>query len=116
MKTKKDYLKETIKHIDIKKHNVVPLVDSFKDMAFQARNLHRAAKYYDMMLKDKKCSVILCLAGSLFSAGLKNVVVDMVRNKMVDVIVSTGAIIVDQDFFEGLGFKHYIGTQWVDDN
>jgi deoxyhypusine synthase len=69
-----------------------------------------------MMLKDKKCSVMLCLAGSLFSAGLKNVVVDMVRNKMVDVIISTGAIIVDQDFFEGLGFKHYIGTQWVDDN
>ena len=36
MKTKQDYLKETIKHIDIKKHNVVELVDSFKDMAFQA--------------------------------------------------------------------------------
>ena len=28
---------------------------------------------------------------------------------MVDVIVSTGANIVDQDFFEGLGFKHYAG-------
>ena len=116
MAQKKDYLKNVIKHIDIKKHNVVPLVESFKDMAFQARNLYRASKYYDMMLKDKKCSVMLCLAGSLFSAGLKNVVVDMVRNKMVDVIISTGAIIVDQDFFEGLGFKHYIGTQWVDDN
>jgi len=116
MVQKKDYLKDVIKHIDIKKHNVVPLVESFKDMAFQARNLYRASKYYDMMLKDKKCSVMLCLAGSLFSAGLKNVVVDMVRNKMVDVIISTGAIIVDQDFFEGLGFKHYIGTQWVDDN
>jgi deoxyhypusine synthase len=116
MSTKKDYLKETIQHIDIKKHNVIPLVESFKDMAFQARNLYRAAKYYDMMLEDKNCSVILCLAGSLFSAGLKNVVVDMVRNNMVDAIVSTGAIIVDQDFFEGLGFKHYIGTQWVNDN
>jgi deoxyhypusine synthase len=116
MSTKKDYLKETIQHIDIKQHNVVPLVESFKDMAFQARNLYRAAKYYDMMLKDEKCSVMLCLAGSLFSAGLKNVVVDMVRNNMVDAIISTGAIIVDQDFFEGLGFKHYIGTQWVNDN
>jgi len=116
MSTKKDYLKETIQHIDIKQHNVVPLVDSFKDMAFQARNLYRAAKYYDMMLADRNCSVMLCLAGSLFSAGLKNVVVDMIRNNMVDVIISTGAIIVDQDFFEGLGFKHYIGTQWVDDN
>lgn len=116
MNTKKDYLKEIIRHIDIKQHNVVPLVESFKDMAFQARNLYRAAKYYDMMMKDENCSVILCLAGSLFSAGLKNVVVDMVKNNMVDAIVSTGAIIVDQDFFEGLGFKHYIGTQWVNDN
>lgn len=116
MASKKDYLQKTIEHIDIKKHNVVQLVESFENMAFQARNLSRAAKYYDMMLSDEKCSVILCLAGSLFSAGLKNVVVDMVRNNMVDVIVSTGAIMVDQDFFEGLGFKHYVGTQFVDDN
>ncbi len=116
MRTKKDYLKTTIEHIDIKKYNVVPLVESFKNMAFQARNLYKAAEIYDLMIKDEKCSIILCLAGSLVSAGLKNVVVDLIRNKMVDVIVSTGAIIVDQDFFEGLGFKHYIGTPFVDDN
>jgi deoxyhypusine synthase len=116
MADKKDFLKSTIEHIDIKKHNVIPLVESYKNMAFQARNLYTAANYYDMMLADKNCSVMLCLAGSLFSAGLKNVVVDMVRNNMVDAIISTGAIMVDQDFFEGLGFKHYIGTQFVDDN
>lgn len=116
MRTKKDFLQETIHHFDIKNFNVVPLVESFKCMAFQARNLYRAADIYDRMIKDEKCSIILCLAGSLFSAGLKNVVVDMVRNNMVDAIVSTGAIIVDQDFFEGLGFKHYIGTPFVDDN
>jgi deoxyhypusine synthase len=40
----------------------------------------------------------------------------MVNNNMVDAIVSTGALIVDQDFFEALGFKHYVGTKWVDDN
>jgi deoxyhypusine synthase len=116
MSTKQDFLKDTIKHFDIKQHNVVPIVDSFRDMAFQARNLHRAASIYDRMLSDEKCSVILCLAGSLFSAGLKQIVVDMIRNKMVDVIVSTGAIMIDQDFFEGLGFKHYIGTPFVDDS
>src|SRR4030095_15656269 len=104
MATKKDFLKDVIKHIDIKKHNVVSLVDDMSDLAFSSRDLATAAKYYDMVLSDKNCSVILCLAGSLFSAGLKNVVVDMVRNNMVDVIVSTGAIMVDQDFFEGLGF------------
>ena len=116
MAMKKDFLKGTIQHFDIKQHNVVPLVEAFKDMAFQARNLYRAADIYDRMVKDENCSIILCLAGSLFSAGLKNVVVDLVRSNMVDAIVSTGAIIVDQDFFEGLGFKHYVGTPFVDDN
>lgn len=116
MKTKKDFLKETIRHIDIKKHDMTNIVDAMKDMAFSSRDLATAAQYYDMMLKDENCSVMLCLAGSLFSAGLKNVVVDMVRNNMVDAIVSTGAIMVDQDFFEGLGFKHYKGSQFADDN
>lgn len=114
---KTDYLKEVVRHIEISKHNVVPLVDAMGEMAFSARDLARAAKIYSMMLADKNCSVILTLAGSLFSAGLKKVVVDLIRNNMVDAIVSTGAIIVDQDFFEGLGFKHYKGTPYgIDDN
>ena len=77
-------------------------------MAYSARDLGRAAEIYDRMLRDKECGVILCLAGSLISAGLKKIIVDMIRNNMVDAIVSTGANIVDQDFFEALGFKHYI--------
>lgn len=116
MATKQDYLKEEINHIDIKTLDVKQIVDAYREMAFSARDLARAADYYNMMLADKNCSVMLCLAGSLFSAGLKDVVVDMVRNNMVDAIISTGAIIVDQDFFEGLGFKHYKGTKFVDDN
>lgn len=116
MSNKKDFLAEVVQHIDIKKFDVVPLVDSMEKMAFQARNLNRAARIYDMMLKDKDCAVILTLAGSLFSAGLKKVVHDMIINNMVDAIVSTGAIMVDQDFFEALGFKHYIGSPFSDDN
>lgn len=114
---KKDYLKDIIRHIDIKKYDVGDMIDDMADMAFSSRDLARAAKIYDMMLRDKKCSIILTLAGSLFSAGLKKVVYDMVMNNMVDAIVSTGAIIVDQDFFEALGFKHYKGW-WhnIDDN
>ncbi|MCX7797407.1 MAG: deoxyhypusine synthase [Melioribacter sp.] len=116
MAAKKDYLQKIIKHIDIKEHNVVNLVDAMEHMAFSARDLNRAARIYDMMLRDKECTIILTLAGSLFSAGLKKVVYDLVTNNMVDVIVSTGAIMVDQDFFEALGFKHYIGSPYVDDN
>ncbi len=109
--TKKELLNRPIQHIDMKRHNVVPLVESMASLAFSARDLARAADIYDRMLRDKDCGVILCLAGSLISAGLKQIFIDMVRNKMVDAIVSTGANIVDQDFFEGLGFKHWIADE-----
>jgi deoxyhypusine synthase len=113
---KKDYLKKEIEHIDIKSFNSIPIIEQFERTAFQARNLARAAKIYDKMLRDEDCSVILCLAGSLFSAGLRKIVYDMIENNMVDTIVSTGAIIVDQDFFEALGFKHFQGNPQSDDN
>lgn len=116
MAEKRDLLKETIKHIDIKAHNVVPIVEAMGKMAFSARDLNRAANIYNRMLEDKDTTIILTLAGSLFSAGLKKIVYDLVSNNMVDAIVSTGAIMVDQDFFEALGFKHYIGSPYVDDN
>jgi deoxyhypusine synthase len=108
MTTKKDLLNRPVQHIDIKQHNVVALVDAMKEMAYSSRDLARAASIYERMLRDQECGVILCLAGSLISAGLKQVFIDLIRNHMVDAVVSTGANIVDQDFFEALGFRHWI--------
>ena len=108
MTTKKELLTQPIQHIDIKQHNVVALVDAMQHMAFSSRDLYRAASIYERMLRDTDCGVILCLAGSMVSAGLKQVFIDLLRNNMVDAIVSTGANIVDQDFFEALGYKHWI--------
>src|SRR4051794_10714266 len=89
---KKKYQTDTIEHIDITQHpGIVGIVDGMKSMAFSARDLHRAADIYDRMLRDQKCGIIMTLAGSLISAGLKKVFVDMIRNNMVDAIVSTGA-------------------------
>ncbi|MGD0464968.1 MAG: deoxyhypusine synthase [Tepidisphaeraceae bacterium] len=112
-KNKRELLSRTIEHIDISKHNPVSLVEAMKHMAYSARDLHRASEIYDRMLRDKDCGIILCLAGSLISAGLKKLFADMVRNRMVDAIVSTGANIVDQDFFEGLGFRHYLADEYL---
>jgi len=113
---KKELLKKRIEHIDITRHNTVDMVEAMGNMAFQARNIYRASKIYDMMLKDKECVVFLTIAGSLISAGLKKAVSTLVQNNMVDAIVATGANIVDQDFFEALGFYHYEGSQFSDDN
>ncbi|MHB2025577.1 MAG: 1,9-bis(guanidino)-5-aza-nonane synthase [Elusimicrobiota bacterium] len=112
---KTDILKEPIEHFDITKHDTVAMVEAMSKMAFSARDLARASAIYDAMLADKNCTVILCLAGSLFSAGLKKTVFDLIANNMVDAVVSTGANIVDQDFFEALGFKHYKGSKWLND-
>ena len=114
--SKKELLREEIKHIDIKSFNAVPLIESMKDMSFTARDTARAAEILNMMLENKDCTVILCLAGSTSAGGCMQIYVDMVKNGMVDAIVSTGASIVDMDFFEALGFKHYKGTPFVDDN
>jgi deoxyhypusine synthase len=106
--TREELLSRPIKHFDMTKVDVTPIVEQMREMAFSSRDLARAADIYHRMLDDKECGVILCLAGSLISAGLKQIIVDMVRHNMVDAIVSTGANIVDQDFFEGLGYQHYI--------
>jgi deoxyhypusine synthase len=113
---KKDLLKEQIKHIDITKFDSTKIIDSMKDMSFTARDLGRAAEIFDMMLKDKNCTTFLSLAGSTSAGGCMQIYVDMVKNNMIDAVVATGASIVDMDFFEALGFKHWKGSQFVDDN
>ena len=103
---KEDLLRKPIEHIDIKTFDARPIIDAYSLMAFQARNLATAADVLNRMLADHDCKIIVTLAGSLFSAGLKHVVVDMINHNMVDVIVSTGAIIVDKDFLGALGVRH----------
>ena len=112
---KKDFLKDTVKHIDIKSFDSTKIIESMRDMSFTARDTARAADIYRKMLKDEKCTIILCIAGSTSAAGCMQVYVDMVKHNMVDVIVATGASIVDMDFFEAIGFKHYKGSPFVDD-
>ena len=84
-------------------------------MSFSSRDTARAADIFNMNLKDKNASVWMTLAGSTSAGGCMQIYVDMVKNNMVDVIVATGASIVDMDFFEALGFKHYKGTPHIDD-
>ncbi len=113
---KKDFLKETIQHIDIKSFDSTAIIDAMRGMSFSSRDTAQAADIYLRMLNDKDCSIILTLAGSTSAAGCMQVYAEMIRNHMVDAIVATGASVVDMDFFEALGFNHYRGTPYVDDS
>ncbi|MFH1316487.1 MAG: deoxyhypusine synthase [Candidatus Woesearchaeota archaeon] len=113
--SKKDLLKDTVNHIDIKSFDSTIIIESMKDMSFTSRDTAKAAEILNKMINDKDCTIILTLAGSTSAGGCMQIYVDMVKNKMIDVIVATGASIVDMDFFEALGFKHYKGSPFVDD-
>jgi deoxyhypusine synthase len=106
--TKQRLLSNPVEHVDVTAFDARPVIEAYRALAFQARNTARAADIYDMMLADRDCAVILTLAGSLVSAGLKKALIALIEHDMVDAVVSTGANVVDQDFFEGLGFRHYI--------
>ena len=114
--TKRDYLKSKVEHIDITNIDAVDIVKSMKKMSFSARDLASAAEMYDRMLADRDCVIFLTLAGSTSAAGCMQIYADLVKYNMVDAVVATGASIVDMDFFEALGFRHYQGTPHVDDN
>lgn len=112
---KAELLSVPVEHIDIKKFDARPIMDSMGGMSFTSRDLSRAAEIYNMMLADKDCAVILTMAGSTSAGGCMDLYADLLKHNMVDAVVATGASIVDMDFFEGLGFKHYQAQGIVDD-
>lgn len=112
---KHDFLRNLVKHIDIKSFDTTDIIDSMRDMSLTARDTARAADILNEMLKDKDCTIFLCIAGSTSAAGCMQIYADMVKHNMVDAVVATGATIVDMDFFEALGFRHYRGSPNVDD-
>ncbi len=113
---RKDYLKEPVKHIKISGALTVDqLIVQFKNSgSFGAGRLAAASDIYEKMLKDKDCTVFLAISGAVVPAGMRTLVADLIRNHLVDVIVSTGACMV-HDAIEAVGGHHYKGGYIVDD-
>lgn len=109
-------LSREVEHIDITAFDARPIVCAMEGMSFSSRDLGRATTIYNKMLADPDCTVILTLAGSTSAGGCMDLYAELVRNNMVDCIVATGASIVDMDFFEGLGFRHYQAETLLEDD
>ena len=112
---KKSLLNKPIEHIDITSFDARKIIDSMSKMSFTSRDTARSAGIFNEMILDKDCSIFLTLAGSTSAAGCMKLYSDLIKYKMVDAVVATGAAIIDMDFFEALGFKHYQGSQFQDD-
>ena len=112
---KKTFLEKPVEHIDITSFDSRKIIDSMSKMSFTSRDTAKASGIFNEMLSDKNCTTFLTLAGSTSAAGCMKIYSDMIKYNMIDVIVATGASIIDMDFFEALGFKHYQGSQFQDD-
>ena len=113
---KSSFLSRPVEHIDITSFDARTIIDSMSKMSFTSRETGNAAKIFNEMINDKNCTIFLTLAGSTSAAGCMQLYSDLIKYNMVDAIVATGASIIDMDFFEALGFQHYQGNQFQDDN
>ncbi|HLB59306.1 MAG TPA: deoxyhypusine synthase family protein, partial [Bdellovibrionota bacterium] len=95
--------------------SVADLISQFGGTSFQSRKLYRAAEIYKNMLTDKGCTIFMGIAGAMIPAGQGRLIAQMIREKMVDVIFSTGAQVY-HDFYEVLGGEHFVGTEHADDD
>ncbi len=82
-------------------------------ISFQGRNLATAHRIWQKMLQDD-VTIFLGMAGALSAGGLRMVVAHLIRNRYVDVLVSTGANLY-HDLHETRGRRHYVGSAHADD-
>jgi len=105
-----------VNHIKVKKDmKVNELVKAMKDSGvLQAGKLSLAVDILDEIIKDKECKLFCGIAGALVPGGMKQIIIDMLNDKWIDVLVITGANLT-HDLGESLGHKHYQGNEKMDD-
>jgi len=81
--------------------------------SFGAGRLAHAVEIYEKMIRNG-ATIFFGLAGAMVPAGMKKIVIDLMKKKMIDVLVSTGANMV-HDALEGLGGSHTKGSAHADD-
>ena len=106
---------KAVKPLDLSKvKSVNDLVRQMSNTSFGARTVGEAADTFEAMVKDKDCFVVLTLSGALTVAKMGLVICDMIDNKMVDAIISTGALMA-HGFVEAQGKTHFKYEHNMDD-
>jgi deoxyhypusine synthase len=103
-----------VKHAKVQKGiTVAALVQQYNNCAFGAGSLAKAARIYKEMQAEDVTS-FFGLAGAMVPAGMRQVVVDMIKRRDIDVFVTTGANLV-HDMIEAFGGEHCQGQCNADD-
>jgi deoxyhypusine synthase len=114
---RRDFLGEPVQHVRVTgRLSVDELIQQFKSSSsFGAGRLSDACDICERMVRDDDCTIFLAVAGAVVPAGMRSLIADLIRERLVDVVVSTGANMV-HDTIEALGGHHYKGHWLVDDS
>jgi deoxyhypusine synthase len=96
-----------------KECSVSELVTKMGGTSFQARNLARGVEIWAEMLEEE-VTIFFGLAGAMVPAGMRQVMVYLIENRLIDCLVSTGANLF-HDLHESLGRLHWKGSASADD-
>jgi deoxyhypusine synthase len=110
------FLKKPVSPVQVSKiRGLGDLLKQFQTTSIQARNLGRCLEVWENALTDKRRpTIFLGLSGPLIAAGLRAVLRDLIDWGLVDVVVSTGAVLY-QDIYQTIGGRHWMGTPTADD-
>ncbi len=109
------YFAHPTEPIDVKPDKQIKeLAREMMGIGYQGRKLGESINIWGMMLKKRGIVIWLGLAGAMVPAGMRKLIAYLIRRRMVDVIVSTGANLY-HDFCEAMNIKHYLGTHLIDD-
>jgi deoxyhypusine synthase len=92
--------------------SVKDLISEYGKGVFGGGKIAEAVRMYSEML-EKRCTVFLGLAGALIPSGMGKIIADLIRDDMVQVVVSTGAN-VTHDLIEACGGCHLKGIPGMD--
>jgi deoxyhypusine synthase len=102
-----------VKHLKVRKGmKISELVEEMGEIGFGARKISQASEILKSMIKDKECRIFLGIAGAMVPGGMKEAIMQMLD--FTHIFVTTGANLT-HDLMEGIGEKHYIGEENVDD-
>ena len=105
-----------MKQVDIQPHMTVDeLLSSMKEGGFTCRKVALATELLEEMIQDSRCTKFLGLAGALIPGGMRKILRIMVERRMIDCIVTTGAII-SHDLLESSGGSHFHGSERLNDS
>src|SRR5437762_798464 len=96
-----------------RRKNVAALLDKMRGISFQGRNLAIAYQIWRRMLGDR-VMIMMGMSGAMVPAGMRRLVVYMIKNRLIDCLVSTGANFF-HDLHETIGRFHFQCSPAIDD-